>query len=133
MAKKKSRKAEKGETFWIDGSAEVEGIELEGNNRIMKVNVPDNACSWRSGNGEGMWGYIRREEDLPKYDAGEGEFEVILLNTSVCWPQLPWGTIITAEGRGENRPVICKRQYQRLAAERKEYFEKNPEKRPSWA
>jgi len=115
------------ETVWIDGSAEVEGIELSGNRRVVKVNVPDSEAGFKSGNGEGMWGYIRREEDLQKYDEGKGEFEVILLNTSVYWPQLPWGTIITAEGRGGNRPVICERQFRRLLAEREEYFRTHPE------
>lgn len=78
--------------------------------RVIKVNLPDCEQDWASGNGEGCWGYLRREEDLEKYDKGEGDFEIILMNYSFYYPNvLTWGTIILAEGRGRtNRPVMKK-------------------------
>jgi hypothetical protein len=114
---------------WKDAGVEVKGMDLERNPRVVKVNIPEDWNGHRSGNGEGMWAFIRHEEDQPKYDKGEGEFELILLNTSIYWPQLKWGTVILAESRGGNRPVIAAAQFTQLVAEREEYFRAHPEAR----
>jgi hypothetical protein len=79
---------------------------LDNNPRVIKVNIPESYKYYQSGNGEGCFGYIETEEDYKKYDIGEGLFEVILLNS--CWeyPELVYGSVIVAEGRGDNRPVM---------------------------
>lgn len=113
-----------------DAGKEVDGKKLTGDPRVVKVNIPEDWQSHRSGNGEGMWGYIRHEADLEKYDKGEGEFEVILLNTSIYWPQMLWGRVIKAEGRGGSRPVISSTMFAQLVAERDAYFKEHPERAP---
>lgn len=120
--------AEQKDVAWPNAGEEIKGINLERSRRTVKVNIPDSEEAYRNGNGEGMWGFIRHEEDLENYEKGQGEFEMILLNTSFYWPQLPWGTVIRAEGRGAfNRPTICREQLDKLFAEREAYFKEHPE------
>lgn len=82
--------------------------DLDGDPRVVKVNLPElDSGGFKTGNGEGCWAYIRKPEDIEKYDKGRGTFEVILLNSSVYYMGfLLWGSVITVEGRGQNRPVL---------------------------
>lgn len=91
--------------------------DITGNERIVKVNIPHCWEGFRSGSGEGVWGYIRRAKDKMRYDRGVGEFELVLLNTSIYWPQLVWGSVILAEGRGTKRPVLAKAMFEQLMIE----------------
>lgn len=80
---------------------------LEGSNRIVRVNLPETKSGFIRGNGEGCWAYILDDEDVEKYDKGEEKFKVALMNHSVYYPGLlAWGTIIQVIGRGDNRPVM---------------------------
>lgn len=78
--------------------------------RLVKVNLPDTEHDWKTGNGEGVWAYIRKEEDVEKYDKGEGSFEVILMNHSLYYMGLLYiGTVLKVDGRGPaSRPVLNK-------------------------
>ena len=80
--------------------------DLKGNDRLVKFNIPENFSSYQSGNGEGCWGYIENDEIYKKWDEGNEDYEIILLND--CWeyPELGWGTVCQVEGRGNKRPVV---------------------------
>jgi hypothetical protein len=94
--------------------------DIENDRRVIKVNIPDSWRAYESGNGEGMWGYIRHEEDVEKYYA-KGDvrslFEVILLNSSVYYPVLEWGSVILAESRGNYRPVMARDMVEQVLSE----------------
>jgi len=85
----------------------TEELELNEDN-FLKFNLPNTRQGFDSGNGEGVWGVPLTEEGQKIYDndASVGEtFEVILLNNSIYYP-FPYGTILTVQTRGSNRPVI---------------------------
>ena len=75
--------------------------------RKMKFNLPESKAKFISGNGEGIWGIPLTDEDYEIYEAESvGEtFKVVLLNQAFTYP-FPWGSIITVETRGSNRPVL---------------------------
>lgn len=72
----------------------------------IKVNLPSNEESYKSGNGEGCWA-LADEEVKAAYDNDEkeGDYTVILDNDSFYYPGLMAGTKIPIEMRGTNRPV----------------------------
>lgn len=92
---------------------------FEDNKRIIKVNLPDSEENFISGNGEGVWAFIRNEDDMEKYDNGEGSFEVILLNHSMYYYNiLSWGNVILVDGRGaSDRPVMNKEWIEQILSE----------------
>lgn len=75
--------------------------------RMIKVNLPDTNASFESGNGEGIWAVPLTEVDEQIYHNSKSKetFQVALLNTAIYYP-FPWGSIITVETRGNNRPVL---------------------------
>lgn len=78
---------------------------FESNPRIVKMNIVD--LDSDSGNGEGVWVYIRNEDDLAVYNRGIGEYEVVLLNDPLSYNEvLCWGVVLVAEGRCEERPIL---------------------------
>lgn len=84
---------------------------INGDSRVIKVNLPEYAVGpWRTHNGEGIWAYIRTEEDVKKYDDGTGSFDVVLMNHSFYYMGLlKWGCVIKVDGKGPvMRPVINK-------------------------
>lgn len=85
---------------------------VEKDPRVVKVNLPPyrEESSWKNGNGEGIWAYIRSEDDLEKYNQGKGTFDVVLMNTSFYYSGLLlWGAVIRVDGRGpSSRPVLNK-------------------------
>lgn len=79
--------------------------------RVIKVNLPEYAVGpWRTGNGEGIWAYIRNAEDVEKYNNASGPFDVVLMNHSFYYMGLLcWGSVIKVVGtRRDTRPVIDK-------------------------
>lgn len=78
----------------------------EDNRKLFKVNLPQTFDDYLSGNGEGMWACCS-EKDQAKIDedVAEGIIFVKLLNDSIYYPELEYGTIIPVELRGECRPV----------------------------
>ena len=75
------------------------------------VNLPRNWPSYKSGNGEGVWAVALKEEDYAQYTSisDNGTMEVMLLNDSIHYSKLKWGTIVEAEHRGDKRPVLDKK------------------------
>ena len=73
----------------------------------MKFNIPDSKAKFESGNGEGVWGVPYTTEDQEIYDKeGTGDkLRVIILNDALTFP-FRYGTIVTVETRGNNRPVL---------------------------
>jgi hypothetical protein len=108
--KSEQKHKECAERFGLEYAGHLVPKNFDRDRRVVKVNLPNCEQDWKSGNGEGCWGYLKREEDLERYYKGEGDFKIILLNDSFYYRGvLNWGTVIMAEGRGpENRPVLKK-------------------------
>ena len=90
----------------LENKANIVPEDLKGNKRLVKFNIPENLSSYKSGNGEGCWGYIEDDETYDQYDKGVGQFNIILLND--CWeyPVLKYGTVCLVDGLGDKRPVV---------------------------
>lgn len=72
----------------------------------IKVNFPDTAESFKSGNGEGMWVLVDAETKAAHdNDASGGVYVGILDNDSVYFPDLVCGSVVKFEMRGKYRPV----------------------------
>ena len=74
----------------------------------MKFNIPDSEEKFKSGNGEGVWAMPLTPDDRAIYkdDSAVGKkFQVIILNDALTYP-IEWGSIITVESRGDDRPVL---------------------------
>lgn len=75
--------------------------------QYIKINLPSNEESYKSGNGEGCWALV--EEDTYKAyeldETGDG-YKAILDNDSFYYPGLMAGIEIPIEMRGTNRPVV---------------------------
>lgn len=76
------------------------------NEMLFKVNLPSNAESYESGNGEGVWACGNKETfEAWEKDIDSGVYFVKMLNYSVYYPKLEYGTIVAIEMRGKKRPV----------------------------
>lgn len=74
---------------------------------LFKGNLPLNLTDLANGNGEGCWFQFLNPEDKEKYEAnGDETIEAILLNDSVYWPPIEYGTVLKLKGRGDKRPVL---------------------------
>lgn len=73
--------------------------------RIIKVNLPD---SPRSTNGEGVWVVTTAESSIKADDDNDkgSECKAILINDSVYYPNLRYGTIIPFTTNGSKRPYV---------------------------
>ena len=89
------------EIFEFFKKLEKEGWELR------KVNLPSNKENYLSGNGEGLWCYLSKE-DIVKYDNDEkvGDFEAYICNDPEYYNEVNFGDKLVAEFRGKNRPVF---------------------------
>lgn len=77
----------------------------------IKVNLPDTHAGFDSGNGEGIWLQPLRQQDVDVYNAETaGEtFLGFLLNGSIYYPPLIWGTVIKVKNmKADARPLIDK-------------------------
>lgn len=84
----------------------------EESEKCIQVNLPSTAEDFENGNGEGMFA-CATEETYQEWDSnGEGIHFVKLLNDSVYYPGLSWGTIIPVELRGKDRPVALLEELQ---------------------
>lgn len=82
--------------------------EDEFNAGMIKFNIPDEDKIGKTINGEGVWGWISKE-DREKYNNGnfKGELKVILANTPLKFYGLFfWGTELAITCQGSNRPVL---------------------------
>lgn len=97
-------------------------INTDGFDRIRQTSINENLiyqCSfmgnlpscqeeYNSGNGEGCHFLPLTEVDRDKYDEDceTGTINAIILNNSIFYPLLSWGTIVQLECRGKKRPVL---------------------------
>lgn len=74
---------------------------------LIKINLPSNEESYKSGNGEGCWALVdeQTKADHDNDKTGSG-YEAILDNNSVYYTGLNAGTKVPIEMRGEYRPVV---------------------------
>lgn len=99
-----------------------EVINTNGFDRIKQISIDENliyqysfmgnlpSCQeeYQNGNGEGCHFLPLTETDRKKYDedCGAGTINAIILNDSIFYPSLNWGTIVQLECRGKKRPVL---------------------------
>lgn len=76
--------------------------------RNFKANLPDDTKSWKAGNGEGCWFQALSKEDMDNCQNSNyrGSISAILLNDSIYWPALHYGTVVRLECRACARPVL---------------------------
>ena len=77
----------------------------------FQVNLPDNKQAYKSGNGEGIWVVAESEEDFKKYIEDKPTdhkttIKVKVLNNSVYYPSISYGTVIEVELRKGKRPIM---------------------------
>lgn len=75
---------------------------------MIKFNIPDEDEVGETNNGEGVWGWIARE-DREKYndDNFKGDIKVILANTPLNFFGIFfWGTELEITCNGKERPVL---------------------------
>lgn len=72
----------------------------------IKVNLPNDEDSAKTGNGEGCWVLVTKEvKKLHDEDVTGGIYEGKLDNNSCYYPNLKAGEIIRFEMKGVNRPL----------------------------
>ena len=73
----------------------------------VRINIPSDIDSYNSGHGEGAIWLVSPEdnEDLNN-EKTDGEFEAVLATGSSYYDEIEFGYVLTAEHRGEKRPVI---------------------------
>lgn len=82
-------------------------FELSTDNSF-KINLPLTEDDYKSGNGEGIWCCCSKE-DLEKINNNiKGVYLVKILNDSVYYPSLKYGTVVICGYNGDNRPVAIK-------------------------
>lgn len=82
--------------------------EDEFNSGMIKFNIPDEDNIGKTINGEGVWGWVTKE-DKEKYDDDNfsGDIKVILANTPLNFYGLFfWGTELCITCNGSSRPVL---------------------------
>jgi len=86
----------------------------------IKVNLSRNLADFKSGNGEGVFAIPLTLTEFRWYLKGEepiylkGVIRVMLLDNSLNYPSLVWGSVIEVELRGQNRPVMTKEFMRKL-------------------
>lgn len=97
-------------TFANGEKVEMNDINLEGEQFSFKVNLPSCEKDYLTGNGEGVWvkPSLDAHEDWHKDAVSKYNRTIYygkILNDSLYYPNLTYGTLIAFELRGENRPV----------------------------
>lgn len=72
----------------------------------IKINLPESLEGFKKGLGEGIWIEIDMSfREIYNGSTIGGSYEGKLLNDSVYYPLLEWGSTVRFELRGSNRPV----------------------------
>lgn len=84
--------------------------EIDVENDIFKVNLPNSIQKFESGNGEGIWAaYLTTEDKMIENSSEIGStFKVVVLNDCIYYP-FTYGSVIQVKTTGkETRPVLDK-------------------------
>lgn len=95
---------------------------MKNKNYEIKINLPDDSIKHRLGNGEGIWAIPINLKDYLKWndDSKFDTIKVMLLNDSLYYPTLTWGSVIEVELRGDKRPVLSSNMFNYLQENCKE-------------